>query len=65
MQDAQTTGGYPKIAVVISADLHILGQAKPNDEICFHEIDLPIAHRRLQDYRKKIGIIESKLYARS
>jgi len=65
MQDAQTTGGYPKIAVVMSADLHILGQAKPDDKICFHEIDLSTAHRKLQDYKKKIGIIESRLYGRS
>jgi biotin-dependent carboxylase-like uncharacterized protein len=65
MQDAQTTGGYPKIAVVMSVDLHILGQAKPNDKICFHETDLSTAHYKLQDYKKKIGIIESKLLRRS
>jgi antagonist of KipI len=61
MQDAQTTGGYPKIAVVMSADLHILGQAKPYDKIRFHETDLSTAHRKLQDYKKKIGIMESTL----
>jgi allophanate hydrolase subunit 2 len=65
MQDAQTTGGYPKIAVVMSADLHILGQSKPNDKICFHETDLSMAHYQLQDYKKKIGIIESRLLRRS
>lgn len=65
MQDAQTTGGYPKIAVVMSADLHTLGQAKPGDKICFHETDLSMAHHKLQDYKKKIGLVESKLYARS
>jgi len=30
-----TTGGYPKIANVISADLHRVGQLRPRDEINF------------------------------
>lgn len=30
-----TTGGYPKIANVISADLHRVGQRRPRDEINF------------------------------
>jgi len=33
--DQQTTGGYPKIANVISADLHCVGQLRPRDEIHF------------------------------
>ncbi len=64
MQDAQTTGGYPKIVVVVSADLHILGQTKPNDKIRFHKTALSLAHRKLLDYKKEIGIIESKLHSR-
>jgi len=35
MADRQTTGGYPKIAVVISADLHLAGQLLPGDTIHF------------------------------
>ena len=64
MQDAQTTGGYPKIAVVMSTDLHVLGQMKPSDKISFYEAALSTAHRKLLGYRKKIGVIESKLYGR-
>jgi antagonist of KipI len=33
--EQQTTGGYPKIANVIAADLHRLGQLRPRDEIRF------------------------------
>lgn len=33
--EQQTTGGYPKIANVISADLPSLGQLRPRDEIRF------------------------------
>ncbi len=39
MADHQTTGGYPKIANVISVDVPILGQKKPGDEIEFQLID--------------------------
>jgi biotin-dependent carboxylase-like uncharacterized protein len=61
MRDAQTTGGYPKIAAVVSTDLHVLGQAKPSDTISFHETTLMQAHRRLLEERKRYQIIESKL----
>jgi allophanate hydrolase subunit 2 len=37
MADRQTTGGYPKIATVISADLPIAGQLAPGDWIEFAE----------------------------
>ncbi len=35
MADRQTTGGYPKIAVVIAADLHLAGQLLPGDSLRF------------------------------
>lgn len=35
MADRQTTGGYPKIAVVISADLHLAGQLMPGETVTF------------------------------
>jgi len=35
MADRQTTGGYPKIATVISADISIAGQLGPGDTIQF------------------------------
>lgn len=38
MADAQTTGGYPRIAQVISADLSSCAQLKPDDEISFRLI---------------------------
>lgn len=41
--DQQTTGGYPKIANVIGADLHRLGQLRPRDEIRFERTSLAVA----------------------
>lgn len=40
MSDAQTVGGYPRIAQVIQADLSLLAQKKPGDEIRFQLISL-------------------------
>lgn len=40
MADRHTTGGYPKIAVVISADLHLAGQLMPGDTVVFRMISL-------------------------
>jgi biotin-dependent carboxylase-like uncharacterized protein len=37
MADRQTTGGYPKIGTVITADLPIAGQLAPGDEIEFSD----------------------------
>jgi antagonist of KipI len=36
--DAQTTGGYPVIGAVITADLPSLGQLRPRDRVRFHPV---------------------------
>jgi biotin-dependent carboxylase-like uncharacterized protein len=40
LADRQTTGGYPKIASVISADIPALGRLKPGDTIGFQPVTL-------------------------
>jgi antagonist of KipI len=35
MADRQTTGGYPSLATVISADIGLAGQLAPGDSISF------------------------------
>jgi antagonist of KipI len=47
--DQQTTGGYPKIANVIAADLHRVGQLRPRDEVRFAEVTIPEAVRLLRE----------------
>jgi biotin-dependent carboxylase-like uncharacterized protein len=39
----QTTGGYPKIANVISADFHSLGQLRPRDPVRFEQVSIGAA----------------------
>lgn len=41
--DQQTTGGYPKIANVIGADLHRVGQLRPRDGIRFERTSFAVA----------------------
>lgn len=43
--EQQTTGGYPKIANVIAADLHSVGQLRPRDEIRFETVDMETARK--------------------
>lgn len=43
LADHQTTGGYPKIATVISADIDAFAQHRPGDTVRFEAIDAPTA----------------------
>ena len=46
--DQQTTGGYPKIANVISADMHRIGQLRPRDQVRFAEVSITEAIEALR-----------------
>lgn len=46
--DQQTTGGYPKIANVIAADMHRIGQLRPRDEVRFAEVSIAEAINALR-----------------
>jgi antagonist of KipI len=50
--EQQTTGGYPKIANVISADLSSLGQLRPRDEIRFEPVEMELARTLLLEQEK-------------
>jgi antagonist of KipI len=50
--EQQTTGGYAKIANVISADLSSLGQLRPRDEIRFELVDWKKARALLMEQEK-------------
>jgi antagonist of KipI len=53
--EQQTTGGYPKIANVISADLHRLGQLRPRDEVRFERIEVEAARALLIKQEKLLA----------
>ena len=53
--EQQTTGGYPKIANVISADIHRVGQLRPRDEIRFEQVTLETARSLLVEQEKLLA----------
>ncbi len=60
--DRQTTGGYTKIATVISVDISRIAQAKPGDKINFQQVDEEQAVALLKKYEQQIEAIKSCLY---
>lgn len=59
--DQQTTGGYPKIANVISADLHRVGQLRPRDEIRFEKVTFEAARSLLIEQEQLLASRDSIL----
>jgi antagonist of KipI len=57
--EQQTSGGYPKIANVISADLHRLGQLRPRDEIRFSLVSWGAARSALIEQEKLLASAEA------
>jgi antagonist of KipI len=53
--EQQTTGGYPKIANVISADLPNVGQLRPRDEIRFERVGWEAARTLLLEQEKLLA----------
>jgi antagonist of KipI len=53
--DQQTTGGYAKIANVISADLHRVGQLRPREELRFEQVTFDQARTLLIEQEKLLS----------
>jgi antagonist of KipI len=58
MADHQTTGGYPRIAHVVSAHLPKLAQLRPCDTIQFKLMDHNAAERMLVSRQKELHILQ-------
>jgi biotin-dependent carboxylase-like uncharacterized protein len=62
LADHQTTGGYPKIATVISADLPRLGRCRPGDPLRFVSVELEEAEEMCREsereFAKLVGALE-------
>ncbi len=62
--DAQVSGGYTKIAHVVSADLDRLAQVMPGDVVRFRKVSLQEAHEALRRQREKMEEMKSVLECR-
>jgi allophanate hydrolase subunit 2 len=61
MIDAQTTGGYTKIAGVITPDIDVLAQMLPGHRLRFIAVTLPGAHQLRQAYVDRLAALETML----
>lgn len=57
--EQQTTGGYPKIANVIAADLSSIGQLRPRDEIRFELVTMETARKLLA--KQKTSLVSPEM----
>jgi biotin-dependent carboxylase-like uncharacterized protein len=55
LADHQTTGGYPKIATVISADLPAVGRRRPGDTIRFAAVPVEQAEQLAGDQGQRLA----------
>lgn len=58
LSDRQTTGGYPKIATVITPDLARIGQRRPNERVRFHFISADEAEHIYIRWTKELDQID-------
>lgn len=61
LADRQTTGGYTKIANVITVDFRILAQLKAGDKVRFEKVSVQQAQSLLLSYRKALVTLRSAM----
>ncbi len=61
LADRQTTGGYAKIATVISADLPMLAQLRPGDSLRFEQTDLKYAKKRIEQENRLLKKLQYRI----
>jgi biotin-dependent carboxylase-like uncharacterized protein len=61
LADHQTTGGYPKIATVISADLPVVGRRRPGDRLRFAAVTVEVAEELCRAAECHIAELAAKL----
>ncbi len=61
MVDAQTSGGYTKIACVIGPDIDVLAQMLPGHRVRFRQVSIEEAHGIIRACAEKLAHIEKKL----
>jgi biotin-dependent carboxylase-like uncharacterized protein len=57
LADHQTTGGYPKIAAVMSADLPVVGRRRPGDTIRFAAVTVAEAEQLARDQEHRLATL--------
>ena len=58
MADHQTSGGYPRLANVVSTDLPLLAQLGANDKVGFHLIPIELAEKLLFVFENNLNLLK-------
>lgn len=61
LADAQTIGGYPRVAHVISVDLPVLAQLRPGDTVRFRPVTLADARELIAAQERALGLLREGL----
>lgn len=61
MADAQTIGGYPQLAHVISVDLPLVAQLRPGDALTFAEVTIEEAHEQALEREHALAMLRHGL----
>jgi biotin-dependent carboxylase-like uncharacterized protein len=61
LADHQTTGGYPKIATVVSADLPVVGRRRPGDAIRFAAVSAEMAEELARHAERRFAALVASL----
>jgi len=61
LADRQTTGGYPKIATVISADIPALGRMMPGSKVAFAAVGIEAAEAAARELAAEIAAMAQRL----
>jgi len=61
MADRQTTGGYPKIATIITTDLARFAQMRPGTEVSFRAISVEDAIAAVRSHARRLAALRDKL----
>jgi allophanate hydrolase len=61
LADHQTTGGYPKIATVISADLPLVGRRRPGDTLRFVAVAVEEGEELCRDEERRLAELAATL----
>lgn len=61
MKDRGTTGGYPKIATIISADFGRFAQTRPRHTLRFAEIDVAAAQQETRAFHALLQSLPTRI----
>jgi urea carboxylase len=63
MADRQSSGGYPRIAQVVTVDLPRLAQVMPGESVCFERVELAVAQGLLLERTRHFDELRAALGA--